>query len=146
MIKKNNKTVWITLIEKYVYLLSVIEIHTRKTLKEYFFIQNQVIVIITYLIEGYNYLEIIVNRNDNESQFIVKKVGLYLGFIGIRQEFTHLAKPEKNAYTDIYHINKLNQYITYFFTSNGYIWFPVFLSDVVCAISRLKLTSNFLVL
>jgi putative transposase len=119
MIKKNNKTVWITLIEKYVYLLSVIEIHTRRTLKEYFFIQNQVIVIITYLIEGYNYLEIIVNRNDNESQFIVKKVGIYFGFIGIRQEFTHLAKPEENAHTDIYHINKLTQYITYFFRSNS---------------------------
>lgn len=51
-----------------------------------------------------------------ETKMIVDR--FCLGLLGIRQEFTHVAKAEENTHSDIYHINKLPQYITYFFTGD----------------------------
>ena len=100
------KMVWVPNTGKNAYLLSVIDVHTRKILKDYFSFnikQDQVIEILSLLFEDYNYPENVVIRSDNGSQFIAKRVREYLGLIGVQQEFTHVATPEENAHVEAYH-------------------------------------------
>ena len=100
------KMVWIPNVGKNAYLLSVIDIHTRKIVKDYFSFnikQNQVIALLSVLFEDYDYPDSVVIRSDNGSQFIARRVREYLGLIGVQQEFTHVAKPEENAHIEAYH-------------------------------------------
>ncbi len=100
------KMVWIPDLGKNAYLLSVIDVHSRRILKDYFSFtikQNHVIALLSSLFEDYNYPSNIVIRSDNGSQFIAKKVREYLGLIGVQQEFTHVATPEENAHIEAYH-------------------------------------------
>lgn len=100
------KMVWIPSVGKNAYLLSVIDVHTRRILKDYFSFnikQDQVIALLSALFEQYNYLNNIVIRSDNGSQFIARKVREYLALIGVQQEFTHVATPEENAHIEAYH-------------------------------------------
>ena len=100
------KMVWIPNVGKNAYLLSVIDVHTRRILKDYFSFnikQNHVITLLSELFENYDYPNNVVIRSDNGSQFIAKKVREYLGLIGVQQEFTHIATPEENAHIEAYH-------------------------------------------
>ena len=94
------KMVWIPSVGKNAYLLSIIDVHTRRILKDYFSFnikQNQVIALLSELFENYDYPNNVVIRSDNGSQFIAKNVREYLGLIGVQQEepsnnkdFSHL--------------------------------------------------------
>ena len=100
------KMVWVPNVGKNAYLLSIIDVHTRKILKDYFSFnikQNHVIDLLSTLFDEYNYPESVVIRSDNGSQFIAKNVREYLGLIGVQQEFTHVATPEENAHIEAYH-------------------------------------------
>lgn len=100
------KMVWIPDLGKNAYLLSIIDVHTRRILKDYFSFsvkQAQVIELLSLLFELYNYPSNVVIRSDNGSQFIAVKVREYLGLIGVQQEFTHVATPEENAHVEAYH-------------------------------------------
>jgi len=100
------KMVWIPSVGKNAYLLSIIDVHTRKILKDYFSFsikQKQVINLLSLMLEEYQYPKNIVIRSDNGSQFIAKSVREYLGLIGVGQEFTHVATPEENAHVEAYH-------------------------------------------
>lgn len=100
------KMVWIPSVGKNAYLLSIIDVHTRRILKDYFSFnikQNDVIALLSQLFESYDYPENVVIRSDNGSQFIAKNVREYLGLIGVQQEFTHIATPEENAHIEAYH-------------------------------------------
>ncbi len=100
------KMVWIPSVGKNAYLLSVIDVHTRRILKDYFSFnikQNHVIALLSELFESYHYPDNVVIRSDNGSQFIARKVREYLGLIGVQQEFTHIATPEENAHIEAYH-------------------------------------------
>lgn len=100
------KMVWIPSVGKNAYLLSVIDVHTRRILKDYFSFnikQNNVIALLSELFKDYNYPNNVVIRSDNGSQFIARKVREYLGLIGVQQEFTHIATPEENAHIEAYH-------------------------------------------
>ncbi|WP_243456875.1 IS3 family transposase [Polaribacter batillariae] len=100
------KMVWIPSVGKNAYLLSVIDVHTRRILKDYFSFnikQNHVIALLSALFEDCDYPNNVVIRSDNGSQFIAKKVREYLGLIGVQQEFTHIATPEENAHIEAYH-------------------------------------------
>ena len=100
------KMVWIPSVGKNAYLLSIIDVHTRRILKDYFSFnikQNNVIALLSELFEDYNYPNRVVIRSDNGSQFIAKNVREYLGLIGVQQEFTHIATPEENAHIEAYH-------------------------------------------
>jgi putative transposase len=100
------KMVWIPNVGKNAYLLSVIDVHTRRILKDYFSFnikQKQVIELLSVLFEAYNYPNSVVIRSDNGSQFIANNVREYLGMIGVQQEFTHIATPEENAHIEAYH-------------------------------------------
>ena len=100
------KMVWIPSVGKNAYLLSIIDVHTRKILKDLFSFsikQNKVIDFLSHLFLDYQYPESVVIRSDNGSQFIAKNVREYLGLIGVQQEFTHVATPEENAHIEAYH-------------------------------------------
>ena len=93
--------VWIPKAGKNAYLLSIIDVHTRKILKDYFSFsikQDKVITFLSEVFLKYQYPESVVIRTDNGSQFIAKNVREYLGLIGVQQEFTHVATPEENAH------------------------------------------------
>ncbi len=100
------KMVWIPSVGKNAYLLSIIDVHTRRILKDYFSFnikQNHVIGLLSELFDNYDYPNNVVIRSDNGSQFIARKVREYLGLIGVQQEFTHIATPEENAHIEAYH-------------------------------------------
>lgn len=100
------KMVWIPNVNKNAYLLSVIDVHTRKILKDYFFFnikQDQVIGLLSLIFEDYDYPDSVVIRSDNGSQFIARKIREYLGLIGVQLEFTHIATSEENAHIEAYH-------------------------------------------
>lgn len=100
------KMVWIPSVGKNAYLLSIIDVHTRRILKDYFSFsikQKQVINFLSLMLEEYQYPQSVVIRSDNGSQFIAKSVREYLGLIGVSQEFTHVATPEENAHVEAYH-------------------------------------------
>lgn len=100
------KMVWIPKAGKNAYLLSIIDVHTRKILKDYFSFsikQDKVISFLSEVFLEYQYPESVVIRSDNGSQFIAKNVREYLGLIGVQQEFTHVATPEENAHIEAYH-------------------------------------------
>lgn len=100
------KMVWIPSVGKNAYLLSIIDVHTRRILKDYFSFnikQNNVIELLSELFEDYEYPDNVIIRSDNGSQFIAKRVREYLGLIGVQQEFTHIATPEENAHIEAYH-------------------------------------------
>jgi hypothetical protein len=80
------KMVWIPSAGKNAYLLSVMDVHTRRILTDYFSFnikQKQVIELLSTLFQDYDYPDNVVIRSDNGSQFIAKKVREYLGLIGV---------------------------------------------------------------
>jgi len=100
MFRNGIKMVWIPNAGKNAYLLSVIDLYTRRILKDYFSFtikQAQVIALLSDLFESYQYPESVVIRSDNGSQFIE-----YLGLIGVSQEVTQVATPEENAHIEAY--------------------------------------------
>jgi putative transposase len=100
------KMVWIPSMGKNAYLLSIIDVHTRRILKDYFSFtvkQQQVINLLSSMFDHYQYPDNVVIRSDNGSQFIAKSVREYLSLIGVEQEFTHVATPEENAHVEAYH-------------------------------------------
>lgn len=100
------KMVWIPNVGKNAYLLSIIDVHTRRILKDYFSFnikKAQVITLLSTLFEQFQYPQNVVIRSDNGSQFIAKDVREYLGLINVNQEFTHVATPEENAHIEAYH-------------------------------------------
>jgi putative transposase len=87
------------------HLPSIIDVHTRKILKDYFSFtikQKQVIELLSVLFEDYQYPERVVIRSDNGSQFIAKNVREYISLIGVQQEFKHIATPEQNEHIEAY--------------------------------------------
>lgn len=100
------KMVWIPYAGKNAYLLSVIDVHTRRILIYLFAFsikQAQVINLLSELFMKYQHPDDVVIRSDNGSQFIAKNVREYLALIGVGQEFTHIATPEENAHIEAYH-------------------------------------------
>ena len=100
------KMVWIPNAGKNAYLLSIIDVHTRRILKDYFSFsikQAKVIAFLSSMFSDYQHPESVVIRSDNGSQFIARSVRGYLGMIGVEQEFTHVATPEENAHIEAYH-------------------------------------------
>jgi len=100
------KVLWIPAAGKNAYLLSVIDVHTRRIVKDYFSYtikHEHVISLLSDVFEELEYPEHIVIRSDNGSQFIAKEVKEYLNLVNVNQEFTHIATPEENAHIESYH-------------------------------------------
>ena len=88
-----------------VYLLSVMDIFTRRVLGHLLksrIRQHDVVLLLDGIISE-NRLKGITIRNDNGSQFIANSVRKYLHEMGVNQEFTHIATPEENAFIESLH-------------------------------------------
>jgi putative transposase len=87
------------------YLLTVIDVYTRKVVEQIFQSSIRKIDVINmfrrlnhkYGIKG------VTVRNDNGSQFIANQVKQFLASLEARQEFTHIATPQENSYIEAFH-------------------------------------------
>jgi putative transposase len=99
------KYVWIGGERRFYYLLTVIDVYTRrvmgwilqKSIKQMDVIRLLRKLDLEHSLKGVNV------RNDNGSQFIAHKVRFFLRSSEANQEFTHIATPEENAYIEAYH-------------------------------------------
>jgi transposase InsO family protein len=99
------KYLWVHGEGRYYYLLTILDVFTRKNLlwilqrsiRKFDVIQMFLQLDRHYGIKGVNI------RNDNGSQFIANRVRQFLRQAEANQEFTHIATPEENAYIEAYH-------------------------------------------
>ena len=119
-VEMDIKCVWIPDKGKQAYLLTLLDVHTRKVLDYSFgwnMKQDKVIELYAGLIDEGLLPEGTIIRSDNGSQFIAAKVREYLEMVGMDQEFTHVATPEENGHVEAYHgilKNELFQRYEYF--------------------------------
>ena len=99
------KYLWIEGEKRHYYLLTIIDVYSRKIVK--WILQKSIrkmdvinlfrAINLEHGIKGVNI------RNDNGSQFIANDVRQFLRAAEANQEFTHIATPEENAYIEAYH-------------------------------------------
>ncbi len=88
-----------------VYLLTVIDVCTRKVLGHLLkssVRKHDVVLLLDGIIQEYK-VEGMTIRNDNGSQFVARAVREFLKSNNVNQEFTHIATPEENAYIEALH-------------------------------------------
>jgi putative transposase len=105
-VEMDIKCVWIAEKGKMAYLLTLLDVHTRKVLAYSFdwnMKQDKVIELYAGLIDKGQLPEGTIIRSDNGSQFIAARVREYLAMVGMDQEFTHVATPEENGHVEAYH-------------------------------------------
>ena len=99
------KYVWIHGEKRNYYLLTILDVFSRKALQQILQSSIRKIDVInlfrkidsTYGIKG------VTVRNDNGSQFIANDVRQFLLSAEAKQEFTHIATPEENSYIEAFH-------------------------------------------
>jgi putative transposase len=99
------KYLWVEGEKRYYYLLTILDVYSRKVLEwvlQKSIRQMDVIQMLRKLnvehgLKGVNI------RNDNGSQFIAHSVRNFLRSSEANQEFTHIATPEENSYIEAYH-------------------------------------------
>lgn len=99
------KYVWVQGDGRWYYLLSIMDVYSRKILVWLFqksIRKVDVINLFRWLHHCYNLKGVII-RNDNGSQFIANQVREFLRQLEAQQEFTHVATPEENSYIEAFH-------------------------------------------
>lgn len=99
------KYVWVRGEKRNYYLLSVMDVYTRRIVGYIYQSSIRKIDVIKllgrlHLLYG---LKGVFVRNDNGSQFIANMVRQYLRSLEAHQEFTHIATPEENSYIEAFH-------------------------------------------
>jgi putative transposase len=99
------KYVWVHGEGRWYYLLSIMDVYSRKIV--HWILQKSVrkvdvINMFRWLHECYDLKGVII-RNDNGSQFLANQVRNFLVQLEAKQEFTHVATPEENAYIEAFH-------------------------------------------
>lgn len=99
------KYLWIDGEKRFYYLLTILDVYSRKVLQWVLQKSIRKIDVINlfrtiHLEHGIKGVNI---RNDNGSQFIAHDVRQFLRAAEANQEFTHIATPEENAYIEAYH-------------------------------------------
>jgi len=99
------KYMWIAGEQRWYYLLTIIDVYSRKVLQ--WILQKSVrksdVINLFRLIDLQHGIKGVNIRNDNGSQFIANDVRQFLRVAEANQEFTHIATPEENAYIEAYH-------------------------------------------
>ena len=87
------------------YLLTVLDVFSRKALAHIFKRSNRKIDVINVFrrVNLFYGIKGVTIRNDNGSQFIANDVRRFLFSMQAHQEFTHIAIPEENAYIEAFH-------------------------------------------
>jgi transposase InsO family protein len=99
------KYIWVQGEGRWYYLLSIMDVFSRKILHWVFqksVRKMDVINMFRWLHTVYNLKGVII-RNDNGSQFLANQVRAFLQQLEAKQEFTHVATPEENAYIEAFH-------------------------------------------
>lgn len=99
------KYVWVHGEKRFYYQLAIMDVFSRRILLwilQPSFKQNDVITLMRQLDLLYGLKGVII-RNDNGSQFIAHRVRQALRDLEAKQEFTHVATPEENAYIEAFH-------------------------------------------
>lgn len=99
------KYIWVQGEGRWYYLLSIMDVFSRKILHWIFqksVRKTDVINMLRWLHLIYDLKGVII-RNDNGSQFLANQVRAFLTQLEARQEFTHVATPEENAYIEAFH-------------------------------------------
>jgi putative transposase len=99
------KYVWVQGESRWHYQLAIMDVYSRRILCWIFqrsVRQNDVIALMRWLDLRFGLKGVII-RNDNGSQFIAHKLREVLQSLEARQEFTHVATPEENAYIEAFH-------------------------------------------
>jgi putative transposase len=99
------KYVWVHGDGRWYYLLSIMDVYSRKILQWIFqksIRKIDVINLFRWLHQCYNLKGVII-RNDNGSQFLANQVRQFLTQLEAQQEFTHVATPEENSYIEAFH-------------------------------------------
>lgn len=99
------KYIWVQGESRWYYLLSIMDVFSRKILHWIFqksVRKMDVINMFRWLHTVYNLKGVII-RNDNGSQFLANQVRSFLIQLEAKQEFTHVATPEENAYIEAFH-------------------------------------------
>jgi transposase InsO family protein len=99
------KYVWVQGDGRWYYLLSIMDVYSRKILGWLFqrsVRKMDVVNLFRYLHHCFDLKGVII-RNDNGSQFIANPVREFLAHLEAQQEFTHIATPEENAYIEAFH-------------------------------------------
>lgn len=99
------KYVWIDGEKRNYYLLTILDVHTRIVLDQILQRSIRKIDVINAFkrVNQEHGIKGVVVRNDNGSQFIANDVKRYLQTAEAKQEFTHIATPEENAYIEAFH-------------------------------------------
>lgn len=99
------KYIWVQGDSRWYYQLAVMDVYSRRILCWIFqhsIRQTDVAVLMRHLDLRFGLKGVII-RNDNGSQFIAGKVRQLLQDLEAKQEFTHVATPEENAYIEAFH-------------------------------------------
>jgi len=101
------KYVWVQGDRKNYYLLSLMDVYTRRILDWIFqgSIRKLDLLKMIRRVDLSHPLKGVILRNDNGSQFIANKVRHYLSTLNVHQEFTHVATPQENSYIESFHSN-----------------------------------------
>lgn len=99
------KYIWVKGERRNYYMLSLMDIYSRRILDHIFqgSIRKEDIIKLIARMDLTHGLKGVTVRNDNGSQFIAGKVRQYLRKLDANQEFTHIATPEENAYIEAFH-------------------------------------------
>lgn len=99
------KYIWVQGEGRWYYQLAIMDVYSRRILCWIFqrsVRQHDVIALMRWMDLRFGLKGVII-RNDNGSQFIAHKVREVLQSLEAKQEFTHVATPEENAYIEAFH-------------------------------------------
>lgn len=99
------KYIWVEGEKRNYFLLTILDVYSRKAIEQLFkrsIRQFDVINLFRNINRRYGIKGVTV-RNDNGSQFIANNVKQFLRTAEAKQEFTHIATPEENAYIEAFH-------------------------------------------
>jgi len=116
------KYIWVSGESRWYYQLAVMDVYSRRILCWIFqrsIRQTDVVALMRNLDLRFGLKGVII-RNDNGSQFIAHKVREALQELEARQEFTHVATPEENAYIEAFHSIQQRELIDRFSFSSYY--------------------------
>jgi putative transposase len=116
------KYIWVDAEKRHYYLLSIMDVYSRKIIE--WLLQRSIrkmdVINLLRKINTEHGIKGVTIRNDNGSQFIANDVKMYLKTAEAKQEFTHIATPEENAYIEAFHSILQRELISRYEFTSGY--------------------------
>jgi putative transposase len=99
------KYIWVDGEKRNYYLLTILDIYSRKVLGYVFksSIRKKDVLRLLKKLDNIYSIKGVIIRNDNGPQFIANVVKNFLRLAEVQQQFSHVATPQDNAYIEAYH-------------------------------------------